>query len=191
MGNWIVTILKHWLHISVLLPSVKKDIPASKADFPMNFIMKTIPQEASPQAMPSKSDLAAYGKYLITAASCMDCHTRFESGKYVGDPFSGKREFKMPDGSIIYSANITPDKETGIGLWSKEMFIAKFKSHADTNYHPATVKTGQANTLMPWDNYGTMNSEDLGAIFTYLQTVKPVKLRVTHYVAPRDSKGTN
>ena len=166
------------------LPSVKKDIPESQADFPMNFIMKTIPAEATPQAIPAKSDLLAYGKYIATAASCTDCHTKQDKGKYVGELFAGNFEFHMPDGSTIRSANITPDKETGIGNWTKEIFIAKFKMYNDANYHAPTVKSGQANTLMPWDNYSGMDSSDLCALFAYLQTVKPVKQQVTHYTPP-------
>jgi mono/diheme cytochrome c family protein len=163
------------------LPSVKKDIPPSKADFPMNFIMNTIPQEATPQTMPAKTDVVAYGKYIATAASCIDCHTKQDKGKFVGELFAGNFEFHMPDGTTIRSANITPDKETGIGNWTKEMFLAKFKMHADTNYHPATLKPGQTNTIMPWDNYAGMDSSDLTALFAYLQTVKSVKQQVNHF----------
>lgn len=168
------------------LPPVKNDVLASKADFPMNVIMHTIPQEATPQAMPPKSDLVGYGKYVATAASCIDCHTKTDKGKFVGELFAGDFEFHMPDGSTIRSANITPDKETGIGTWSKEIFLAKFKMYADSNYHAPTVKTGQANTLMPWDNYSKMDSFDITALFAYLQTVKPVKQQVTHYSPPKD-----
>jgi cbb3-type cytochrome oxidase cytochrome c subunit len=168
------------------LPAVKNDVPQSKADFPMNVIMHTIPQEATPQVMPAKGDAVAYGKYIATAASCIDCHTRSSNGKFVGELFAGDFEFHMPDGSTIRSANITPDKETGIGMWTKEIFLAKFKMFADSNYHAPTVKTGQANTLMPWDNYSKMDSSDLTALFAYLQTVKPVKQQVTHYSPPQE-----
>jgi len=166
------------------LPAVKNDIPKSKADFPMNFIMKTIPQEATPQPIPSKNDVVAYGKYIATAASCTDCHTKQSNGKYVGELFAGNFEFHMPDGSTIRSANITPDKETGIGTWTKEIFVAKFKRYADSNYHAPTLKTGQANTIMPGDNYSGMDSSDLTALFAYLQTIKPVKQQVLFYSAP-------
>src|SRR6185312_13069998 len=152
------------------LPAVQKDIPGSSADFPMNFIMKTIPAEATPQSIPSKSDAVAYGKYIATAASCTDCHTKQDKGKYVGELFAGNFEFRMPDGSTIRSANITPDKETGIGTWTKEIFIAKFKMYSDSNYHSPSVTKGQTNTIMPWDNYSGMDSADLGALFAYLQT---------------------
>ncbi len=170
------------------LPSIKNDAPKSKADFPMNFIMNTIPQEATPQAMPPKSDAVFYGKYIATAASCIDCHTKQEKGKFIGELFAGNFEFHMPDGSTIRSANITPDKETGIGMWTKEMFLAKFKMYADSNYHIPTVAKGQANTIMPWDNYSGMDSSDLTAIFAYLQSVKPVKQQVIHFSPTAETK---
>jgi mono/diheme cytochrome c family protein len=166
------------------LPAVKNDIPKSKADFPMNFIMNTIPGEATPQSIPSKNDTVAYGRYIATAASCTDCHTKQNNGKYIGELFAGNFEFRMPDGSIIRSANITPDKETGIGTWTKEIFVAKFKMYADSNYHATTVKTGQTNTIMPWDNYSGMDTSDLTALFAYLQTIEPVKQQVIRYSSP-------
>jgi len=166
------------------LPSIKKDNPESVPDFPMNFIINTIPAEAKPQTMPDKNDQVAYGKYMITAANCFECHTKQDKGKVVGEPFAGGFEFPMPDGSTIRSANITPDNETGIGSLTREMFIKKFQMYADSNYKPATLKPGMVNTMMPWDMYGKMDTADLGAIYTYLRTVKPVKNTVVHYSAP-------
>ncbi|HXB13226.1 MAG TPA: cytochrome C, partial [Bacteroidia bacterium] len=163
------------------LPSVSKDVPESKADFPMNFIINTIPTEAKPQSIPAKTDKVAYGFYMINAADCRECHTKQDKGKEVGEPFAGGFEFNMPNGTVIRSANITTDKETGIGAWTKEMFIKKFKMFADSNYHCPTVQPGQTNTIMPWDNYAGMDSTDLDAIFAYLQTVKPVKNQVLHF----------
>ncbi len=166
------------------LPTIKNDVPISKAKFPTNFIMNTIPQDATPQPMPSRSAEVAYGKYIATAASCIDCHTKSSNGKFIGELFAGNFEFPMPDGSKIRSANITPDKETGIGNWTKEMFLHKFKMFADSNYHAPDIKPGQANTIMPWDNYAKMDTSDLNALFAYLQTIKPVKQQIVKYSAP-------
>ncbi len=163
------------------LPAVKNDVPESKPDFPMNFIINTIPAEATPKSMPAKTDAVAYGQYVINAADCRECHTKQDKGKEVGEPFAGGFEFKMPDGSVIRSANITPDNETGIGQFTREMFKMKFKMFADSNYHSPVIKPGQVNTIMPWDNYAGMDTADLGAIYTYLRTVKPVKNQVNHF----------
>jgi len=165
------------------LPSVQNDVPDSKPDFPMNFIINTIPTEADPQQMPPKSDRVAYGKYMINAANCRECHTKQDKGKEVGEPFAGGFEFPMPDGSLARSANITPDMETGIGQWTEDMFVKKFKMFSDSNYHSPTLKPGQANTIMPWDMYAGMDTTDIGAIFAYLRTVKPVKNQVVHFSA--------
>jgi len=77
----------------------------------------------------------------------------------------------------LVSANITPDKATGIGNWTAEGFVELFKSYRDTS------KTGgkpQAHTLspMPWYDYSGMTKTDLKAIFAYLQTLKPVHNKV-------------
>jgi len=170
------------------LPSVKNDVPESTLDFPMNFIVNTIPAEANPQPMPAKTDQVAYGMYIANAADCRECHTKQDKGKEVGEPFAGGFEFKMPDGCTIRSANITADKETGIGELTRQMFIAKFKMFADSNYHCPTVKPGQINTIMPWDNYAGMDTADLGAIYTYLRTVTPVKNQVNHFTPPEANK---
>jgi hypothetical protein len=163
------------------LPSVKKDNPASVPDFPMSIIMNTIPAKAEPQACPAKTDQINYGKYIATAAGCQECHTKQVKGKKVGEPFAGGFEFKMPFGNLLRSANITPDKQTGIGNWTRDMFIKKFKMYADSNYHAPDIMIGQPNTVMPWNMYCGMDTADLGAIFTYLQTVPAVSNTVVRF----------
>jgi hypothetical protein len=118
---------------------------------------------------------------MATASACQECHTKQVKGQVVGELFAGGFEFQMPDGAIIRSANITPDKQTGIGAWTKDMFIKKFKMFADSNYHAASILPGMANTVMPWNMYCGMDTTDLGAIFAYLQTVKPVSNTVVHF----------
>jgi hypothetical protein len=68
-------------------------------------------------AQPTGSALVAKGEYLTKAADCAACHTA-PGGK----PFAGGRAFKLPFGTI-YSTNITPDRETGIGQWSDAEFV--------------------------------------------------------------------
>lgn len=91
-------------------------VPESKSDFSMNFIINALPHEASFTKLPSKTDMLNYGKYLINSASCVECHTKFEKGRLVArTEFGGGKEFLIPDGSILRSSNISPDKDTGIG----------------------------------------------------------------------------
>lgn len=162
------------------LDPIEAEHPVSQADFPMNLIIKTMPKEAEFSTMPSPSDKISYGKYLVKAASCGDCHTDFEKGKYVGEFLGGGREFKFPDGSILRSSNLTPD-ETGLGAWSKAQFINTFKKYVDSTYLPQKIEPGSFQTIMPWIMYGGMKEEDLGAIYEYLASLDPVENAVIKY----------
>jgi mono/diheme cytochrome c family protein len=164
------------------LPEVKNDVPKSHPDFPMNFILNTIPQKANFTKRPDKKDQLNYGKYLFTMASCNECHTKQEKGKPVeGMELAGGFEFPLPGGILVRSANITPDAETGIGSYTEEMFVKRFKFYADSAYVDPIVKAGEFNTLMPWRMYAQMNEEDLKAIYAYLKTLKPIKNQVTRF----------
>lgn len=164
------------------LTPIENSVPESEPDFPMNFIINTIPQKPSFTKIPDPSNQVAYGAYLFTAASCGDCHTKKEKGAPVaGMELAGGFEFPMPHGGIARSANITPDKETGIGSWNEETFLQRFKIYADSVYNPVEVKDGEFNTIMPWTRFGTMKTEDLKAIYAYLRTVKPINHQVTKF----------
>jgi mono/diheme cytochrome c family protein len=154
------------------LKPIENKTAASVANFPMNLILNTIPKPAVLTQIPNKSDQVAYGKYLVNAASCNDCHTKQDKGKFVGEPFAGGFEFKFPDGSIVTSVNITPDP-TGIGSWDKATFVSRFKMYADSGYVPQKVKDGEFKTVMPWTMYAGMSTQDLEAMYAYLKTLKP------------------
>lgn len=162
------------------LKPIENKTEASVANFPMNFIINTIPAKAAFTKMPAPSDEVAYGKYLVNAASCNDCHTKQEKGKFVGEPFAGGFEFKFPDGSIVTSMNITPDP-TGIGTWDKATFVSRFKMYTDSGYVPQKVKAGEFNTVMPWTMYAGMSTQDLEAIYAYLKTLKPAQNTVERF----------
>jgi hypothetical protein len=165
------------------LEPVENDLEPSRLDFPVNILVNTMPMKANPQPKPDKSDIVDYGRYIITAAVCADCHTKMERGEFTGMPYAGGNEFPLPDGSIVRAANITPH-ETGIGNWTKEMFISRFKVHGDSAYVPRKVVPGQFQTYMPWGMYGGMSEEDLGAIYEYLRTVEPVHNVVEIFTPP-------
>ncbi len=163
------------------LKPIANEVPASSSDFPMNFIIGTIPSAPSPQEIPSKTDKVEYGKYLLNAAACGECHTKQDKGKPLpGMTYAGGFEFPMPNG-VVRSSNITSDKGTGIGDWSEEAFINRFKMYADSSYTPAKVGPKEFNTVMPWLMYSKMTREDLAAIYTYLQTTMPVANTVTRF----------
>ena len=113
-----------------------------------------------PAEMKSAS-LVERGQYLTRAADCLVCHTA-EGGA----PFAGGRAFVLPFGTI-YSTNITPDAETGIG------------SYTDANFLDAVHKgLGRGNTklypAMPYASYTYMSDADALAIKAYLFTLPPV-----------------
>ncbi len=168
-------------YIRTLAP-IENKVPESTSDFPMSFIINTIPKKAELTKMPGKSDVVNYGKYIANAAACIDCHTQVEKGQIIPElAFSGGREFSLGDGRVLRSANITPDMETGIGSWSKERFVELFKSRSDSaTLHTKVDPTGYI-TMMPWTMYGGMDKEDLEAIYTYLRTMKPLKNTVEKF----------
>jgi mono/diheme cytochrome c family protein len=123
---------------------------------------------AAPAASPApavplspEDALIAKGKYLATAGDCISCHTRPD-----GDEFAGGLPLKTPFGTI-YTANITPDKETGIGNWTEaQLARAMREGIADDGSH---LYPG-----FPYTAYTKVTDEDVHAIYAYLQSLKPV-----------------
>lgn len=164
------------------LKPIESDVPEREIDFPFNLIVNTFPTKPNHEPRPEKSNKLEYGKYLTNLASCYDCHTPFSSPGTFDEKltFAGGFEFKFPNGNIVRSANITPDAETGIGGWSEEMFIQRFKSYTN-GYTPPPVDPDGYNTTMPWLMYADMQEEDLAAIYTYLKSLQPIKNQVTKF----------
>ncbi len=147
-------------------------------DFPVNWIVRTIPQPAALGEHPDPSDTVAYGEYLANIAGCLHCHTKIEQGTPVAEmELAGGFVFELPWGTIR-SANITPDEGTGIGGWEKEYFVKLFKVWEVPESEWTRVEPDEFNTIMPWIMYAKMTEEDLGAIFDYLQTVRPIEHQV-------------
>ena len=168
-------------YIRTLKP-VKAIYPEKELNFPVNFISKTLPlQTYTPKDDVDKSDPVNYGKYLVTIANCGDCHSPSnDKGPIAGKEFSGGVPFNLPFG-IVRPANITPDVATGIGAWSKETFIKRFKAFDPKDHQYVDVPMGNFNSIMPWTMYAGMSEEDLGAIYDYLRTVKPVNNSVEKF----------
>jgi len=162
------------------LDPVESNHQKSQADFPFNLILRTIPKAAELSTKPPKTDRVAYGKYMFTAAACAECHTQFDKGKFVGPMGGGGREFLFPDGSIVRTPNLTPH-ETGLKNYSKEQFIELFKKYADSTYILPDVKPGEFQTLMPWAMYAGMETDDISAIYDYIQTLEPYENEVDRF----------
>jgi hypothetical protein len=146
------------------------------------------------------------GKYLVTIMSCNDCHTPYKMGTNGPEPdmsrmLSGHPEaMKLPPPpkpsgpwivaftgtntafagpwGISYTSNLTPDKNTGLGIWTEDMFLKAMK----TGKHMGTSR--QIQPPMPWPWIGQATDEDLKAIFAYLKSVPPITNHVPDYEPP-------
>jgi mono/diheme cytochrome c family protein len=163
------------------LSPIENDVPTSTVDFPVSMFIRSLPAPYSAKPSPDRSKSYEYGNYLVTIAGCGHCHTPAKEGTPVaGMEFAGGREFNMPN-AVIRSANITPDEESGIGLWTKEMFIERFESHATEEMKAMTPEEMGYQTVMPWTLYAGMTRGDLGAIYDHLRTMTPVSNEVERF----------
>ena len=163
------------------LPSIKNNISVSKSDFPVNFLINTMAKEGHASKRPLMQDSINYGKYITTAAGCLDCHTPVKNGNLILEKaFAGGRDFPLEGGGDIVSNNITFDKKTGIGEWDKDKFVFVFKSYDLTTFVPSKIEKGELNTLMPWTMYAKMDTKDLIAIYNYLKSLPPIENNVTN-----------
>lgn len=102
------------------------------------------------------------GRYLTAAGDCQSCHT-VENG----EPFAGGRPIQTPFG-IIYSANITPDHDTGVGSWSADQFYRAL--------HEGIAADGDhLYPAFPYPWYTKVTREDADDIWAYLGTLTAVK----------------
>jgi len=148
------------------------------------------------------------GSYLVGMMGCNDCHTPWKmgpkgpepdmtraltghpqdvvlppapaaSGPWIWHGAATNTAFAGPWG-VSYTANLTPDAETGLGKWTEEMFIATMR----TARHQG--KGRPILPPMPVKMIGKANDEDLKSIFAYLQSLAPVKNKVPAPVEPAD-----
>jgi mono/diheme cytochrome c family protein len=165
------------------LQPVRYQKPERSLDVPLNFIVKFIPQPVeAPVTAPDPKDTLAYGKYLVSIAACAECHTpKDDKGNAIpGKEFAGGWEMHAP-GMRVVTANITPHPDTWMGKATKEEFIGRFKAFATLNASNAPQAEKGKNTLMPWLTYSGMTEDDLGAIYAYLKTVKPIENNVNPF----------
>ncbi|MGB5287235.1 MAG: diheme cytochrome c-553 [Ignavibacteriaceae bacterium] len=156
----------------------------------------------------TQGEMIALGKYIVTTSGCDDCHTPkiftekgpvFDTTRSLsGFPqdetlpeldmnMIGPGKWSMTDKhlaawvgmwGISYASNITPDKATGIGTMTEEMFI---KTMRDGKY------MGVGRPLlppMPWEVYGMKTDQDLKAIYAYLMSIKPIHNQVPQPTPP-------
>lgn len=155
------------------------------------------------------SAAVARGKYLVTMMGCHDCHTPFKMGANGPEPdferaLSGHPEqvgalpaqasrgpwlwaaaatntaFSGPWG-VSYTANLTPDQNTGLGIWTEQMFMSAIR----TGRHMGVSRP--INPPMPWPAFRSATDEDLKAIYAYLRTIKPIVNHVPEYLPPAET----
>lgn len=168
-------------------------------------------EEPAPDAAVSKLE---HGKYLVTIAGCNDCHTPLKVGPDGPGPdmtrmLSGHPESlemppapALPEGpwavtaaetftawsgpwGVSYTANLTPDAETGLGRWT----LQNFKDTLRTGR-----RMGRGRPIlppMPIAMYRHFTDEDIEAVFTYLQSIPAVKNRAPEPLPPPDAPAAN
>src|SRR5271170_316473 len=110
---------------------------------------------ALPAVTATNAGPVAQGKYLVQAGDCIACHT--EPG---GKDMAGGRAMPTPFGTL-FSSNITPDRETGIGAWNADQFYG-------TMHTGRFPDGGLLYPVMPFGSYTKVTRADSDAIFAYL-----------------------
>ena len=154
----------------------------------------------------AKRDAVARGQYIVSTSACHDCHTPWKAGPNGPEPdmtraLSGHpQDMVMPPApvpqapwimtaagtntawagpwGVSFTANLTPDPDTGIGKWS----FRNFKDTIRTGRH-----FGRGRPVlppMPWPVYRNLTDADLEAVFAYLQTVPPIRNQVPAPLSP-------
>lgn len=168
-------------------------------------------QLRTPPTPPGLTAQQVRGKYLVDIMGCHDCHTPMKMGPQgpqwdLDRALSGHPEnLEMPPAPALppgpwigvaaatftawsgpwgtsFTANLTPDKETGLGDWTVDQFIATMKTGKDRG------KGRPVLPPMPVQNLANLSDEDIRALFAYLQTLKPIKNRVPQPIDPPESK---
>lgn len=116
-----------------------------------------------------KATSALRGKYLADAGNCVSCHTRRR-----GPPFTGGVSFETPFGTI-YSSNITPDPDTGIGNWTANDLVNAMHRGVGPGGRPLLP-------AFPYTSFTKVSDADVIDIYAYLQTLKPLR-----YTPPSNS----
>jgi mono/diheme cytochrome c family protein len=158
--------------------------PMRNLDMPLTGLMLAIfalAAAASAQAQSSRVEVAR-GKYLVQFGGCNDCHT---PGHFFGKPdmtkaLSGSEVgFEIPDLGVFHGPNLTPDKETGLGNWSKAQIV--------TALQKGTRPDGRVLApIMPWKAFANLTKRDAEAIAAYLKSLPPVKNKVPGPFGPKE-----
>jgi mono/diheme cytochrome c family protein len=110
------------------------------------------------------------GKYLVQISGCSDCHTpggmlgQADPKRYLGGSDVG---FGDPASGVWIGGNLTPDKETGLGKWSKAEIVTAITKGKRPDGR-------ELSAIMPWPGLSHLTPEDADAIAAFLQSLPPV-----------------
>jgi mono/diheme cytochrome c family protein len=161
-------------------------------DAPLDYELLThtgnveAPRPEAGRYAPADKDAIDRGRYLVVLLGCGACHTHgaFEgapdsaralAGSGIGIAWTNPLENERP--GVIYPPNITPDEQTGIGLWSDARIASAIRDGAGRHGARPLVS-------MPWQSYARLNDDDLEAIVAYLRAIPPIEHRVPDEVRP-------
>lgn len=122
----------------------------------------------------------ARGKYLVTIASCHDCHTpgyflgKPDMARYLGGSDVG---FELPGLGVFVGPNLTPDKETGLGSWTDQQVVAAIQTGA-------TPSGRMLAPIMPYHAFANLTAPDVQAIVAFLRSIPPVQHKVAGPFGP-------
>jgi mono/diheme cytochrome c family protein len=174
------------------------------------FAATGLPVLAADTGTAAQPEKVARGKYLVTIAGCNDCHTPWTPGPNGPAPdmtrmLSGHPETvslppapQLPQGpwvvtaagtntawsgpwGVSFTANLTPDAETGLGRWTLRNFVDTIRSGRHMG------RGRQILPPMPVPMYKHMTDEDLEAVYTYLRTIPAIPNRVPEPLPPTRS----
>lgn len=166
-------------------PSERSSIPAEPSfltKFLCHVAFKKLPYPTTAIAEPDTNDLVAYGRYLVVGRyDCYPCHSADFKKINLQEPeksegfMGGGNQLVTPNGDkepekhIIYTANLTPDEETGIGTWTEDDFRRAMLEQKNKDGHALR------QPMLP---YNGMSDLEVKAIYKYLRSLPPIKNKV-------------
>lgn len=159
--------------------------PSQNIDSKYSFLSKFLTNMKIIKPMPFYKSVAApdttnavkWGEYVsLYRVECYTCHSRdFQTDDFISPEkskgfFGGGNKFEMPDGSKIYSMNLTMDEETGIGRWTEDQFVKAVKTGIVPNDQPALRP--------PMKPYVYLSDGEAKAIYAYLKTLPKINNKV-------------
>jgi len=155
------------------------------------------------------AEKVARGKYIVSTSGCHDCHTPWQMGQSCPAPDMSRALSGHPQGfrvppppkpegpwiaaiaatntawagpwGVSFTANLTPDPETGLGKWTQRNFIETIRSGRHMG------RGREVLPPMPIMVYNNFSDADLAAIFSYLQSIPAIRNRVPEPLPPAEA----